>query len=325
MSQAFRPVIGARVLAFHPEARAWRPATVRALPTPELVRVYFVGYAVDEGSGQAGGPSEYDVKLPEECEPLEPAADFYSAAGESERARAWRAVLQSLAVADPRIYGDRRAAAHLDAAELPSEELYPLIVAAMLDADPRISGGAALFVRLRRATSDYDPREMVKLGDLELARVRDLMPSPLRARVLFTNARRFLELDAGPGGIRGWIAAQPDPVAALCAAFDRLEPRAAVLFLRWLGFDAVAPDEALKRVAQRLGWVRHRPPPSAPEVRDAWLEVARAVGDRPALVDLTVRRFADAVCRVEPSCDMCAVPSCPARRAETNLELLSEE
>jgi hypothetical protein len=139
--------------------------------------------------------------------------------------------------------------------------------------------------------------------------------------VLFSNARRFLELDAAPGGFRAWLGAQPDPVFALCQAFDRLEPRAAVLFLRYLGVDAIAPDEALTRVAQRLGWIRRHPKPSAPEVRDAWTETARQVGDRPALLDLTVRRFADGVCQVEPRCGECAVPVCPSRRTDSNVVL----
>ena len=97
--------------------------------------------------------------------------------------------------------------------------------------------------------------------------------------------------------------------------------RAAVLFLRYLGIDAIAPDDALTRVGQRLGWVRRHPAPSAPEVRDVWTQVARTVDDRPALLDLTVRRFADAVCRVEPLCDRCAVPVCPSRREESNVVL----
>jgi hypothetical protein len=78
----------------------------------------------------------------------------------------------------------------------------------------------------------------------------------------------------------------------------------------------------LVRVGQRLGWLRRRPPPPAAEVRDAWMEVARVVGDRPSLLDLTVRRFADAICGVEPACASCAVPVCPARRAETEVPLL---
>src|SRR5690349_8304429 len=106
------PVIGQRVLAFDPEARAWRPATVRAV-NGDVARVHFVGYAVDDGTGQAGGPSEHDVRVPEECEPLADAADFFAARGETPRARAWRGILQTLAAHDPRVYGERRAAAHL--------------------------------------------------------------------------------------------------------------------------------------------------------------------------------------------------------------------
>jgi hypothetical protein len=316
------PTIGSRVLAFHPEARAWRPATVRAVPGPGLARVHFAGYAIDDGSGQAGGPSEFEVRVPEELEALDAAADFLAPVGEGAAAEAWRGILHSLAAHDPRVYGERRAAARFDPASLPDRDLYALLVAAMLDADERIPGGAALLVRLRPALGDCDPRRLAAAGEAEVALARALMPSPLRARVLFSNARRFLELDAaasGGGGFRGWLSAQPDPVAALCSAFDRLEPRAAVLFLRYLGHGTIAADEALTRVAQRLGLVRHRPPPPAAEVRDAWLAVAREVGDAPALLDLTVRRFADAVCAVEPRCAACAVPSCPARRAESDM------
>lgn len=318
MPHEFRPAIGARVLAFHPEARAWRPATVRALGGGGTARVHFVGFAGE-------GPSEYEVGLTEEVEPLDPAADFLVGGGDGARARTFRGVLRSLAMADPRIYGERRAAAHLDPEGVAPRDLYALLVAAMLDADPRIPGGAALLVRLQGTLCGFDPRAIARLGEPEITRARDLMPSPLRARVLFGNARRFLELDAVPGGFRGWLGAQPDPVAALCAAFDRLEPRAAVLFLRYLGIDAIAPDEALARVGQRLGWVRRRPAPSPPEVRDAWTDVAREVGDRPALLDLTVRRFADAVCAVEPGCAGCAVPGCPSRREESVLEPVAEE
>jgi endonuclease III len=117
------------------------------------------------------------------------------------------------------------------------------------------------------------------------------------------------------------LRAQADPVAALCQTFDRLEPRAAVLFLRYLGMEAIAPDESLTRVGQRLGWVRRHPKPSAPDVRDAWGETARAVGDRVSLMDLTVRRFADVVCQIEPLCERCAVAGCPSRRAESNVVL----
>ncbi len=321
MGSPYQPAPGTRALAFHPIARAWRPATVRGLVAPDQARVHFLGYAIDEGSGQAGGPSEYTVRVPEELEPLEDAADFLAAAGGSDRSRAWRGILLSLAVADPRVYGERRAAAHLDPEAVPASDLYPLLVAAMLDADARIPGGAALFVRMHSYLADYDPAKLVKLGEEDIAKARRVMPSPLRARVLFSNARRFLELDATPGGFRGWLRTQPDPVLALCQAFDRLEPRAAVLFLRYLGIDAIAPDDALTRVGQRLGWLRRHPAPSAPEVRDVWTEAARTVGDRPALLDLTVRRFADAVCRVEPLCAQCAVPVCPSRREESNVPL----
>jgi hypothetical protein len=95
-----------------------------------------------------------------------------------------------------------------------------------------------------------------------------------------------------------------------------------VLFLRYLGIDAIAPDAALARVGQRLGWLRRQPPPPAAEVRDIWTQIATEVGDRPALLDLTVRRFADAVCAVEPLCRRCAVPGCPSRRADTDLPFL---
>jgi endonuclease III len=318
------PAIGARVLAFHPQARAWRPATVKALPRPGVARVHFAGYAVDDGSGQAGGPSEFDVQVPEELEALAPVADFLTAPGEQPIARAWRGVLHSLAAHDPRVYGERRAAAAFDPASPPDRDLYALLVAAMLDADARIPGGAALMVRLRGALGDCDPRRLAAAGEAEIAQARAVMPSPLRARVLFSNARRFLELDASPGGFRGWLTAQPDPVAALCAAFDRLDARAAVLFLRHLGSGAIAPDDALTRVAQRLGLVRRHPAPTGAEVRDAWLAAARAVGDAPPLLDLTVRRFADSVCQVEPRCATCAVPDCPSRRVESDLPLLEE-
>src|SRR5688572_21084304 len=107
-----RPEVGTRVLAFHPVARAWRPATVASVVRDGEVRVFFVGYAIDEGSGQAGGPSEYVVKIPEELERLEAAGDFLGESGESERGKAWRGILLSLAVADPRVYGERRAAAN---------------------------------------------------------------------------------------------------------------------------------------------------------------------------------------------------------------------
>jgi hypothetical protein len=317
----FRPDVGSRVLAFHPEARAWRPATVKAYAADDTARVHFPGYWIDDGSGQAGGPSEFDVRIPEELEPLEAAADFFAEPGESERARAWRGILQSLAVADPRVYGERRAAAEFDPATLSTEDVYPLLVAAMLDADARIPGGAALFVRMRPVLAGYDPAKLARFSDTDVTRASRLMPSPLRARVLFTNARRFLELDRSPGAFRGWVLAQPDPVAALCQAFDRLEARAAVLFLRYLGYEAIAPDDALTRVGQRLGWLRRRPPPPAGEVREVWTEVARLVGDRPSLLDLTVRRFADAICRVEPACATCAIPVCPSRRAETDVPL----
>lgn len=307
----FQPPPGARVLAFHPIARAWRPATLRALGAGEA-RVHFAGYAFED-------PSEHVVKVPEELEALDAAADFLAGPGEDDRARNWRGILLTLAESDPHVYGERRAAANLDPE---TAELYPLLVAAMLDADARIPGGAALFVRLQSTLAGCDPRRLATLGDKDIAAASRLMPSPLRARVLFTNARRFLELDAaGPGGFRGWLRAQPDPVFALCQAFDRLEPRAAVLFLRTLGYDAIAPDDALVRVAQRLGWVRHHPKPSAPEVRDVWTETARTVGDRPALLDLTVRRFADSICQIEPQCRRCAVPVCPSRREDSDVEL----
>src|SRR5262245_48524973 len=137
-----RPDIGSRVLAFHPDARAWRPATVKGYAGDDTARVHFPGYWIDDGSGQAGGPSEFDVRIPEELEPLEAAAAFLAAPGEPERARAWRGILQSLAVTDPRVYGERRAAAGFDPESLPREDIYPLLVAAMLDADSRIPGGA---------------------------------------------------------------------------------------------------------------------------------------------------------------------------------------
>ena len=317
-----RPEVGSRVLAFHPEARAWRPATLKGYGAGDVARVHFAGYTVDDGSGQAGGPSEFEVKVPEELEPLEEAADFFAAPGESERARAWRGILQSLAVVDPRVYGERRAATAFAPEAVADGDVYPLLVAAMLDADPRIPGGAALFVRMRGDLAGYDAEKLAAMSEASVAQASRLMPSPLRARVLFTNARRYLELARRPGRFWAWLAAQPDPVASLCQAFDRLEPRAAVLFLRTLGYEAVAPDEALARVGQRLGWLRRRPPPPAAEVREVWSDLAKTVGDRPSLLDLTVRRFADAVCRVEPACATCAVPVCPSRRAETDVPLL---
>lgn len=317
--QDFRPTIGARVLAFHPEARAWRPATVSAVLDERRARVHFAGYAIDEGSGQAGGPSEFEVRVPEELEPLDPCGDFLAEAGESARAAAWRGILQSLAIADPRVYGERRAAASLAEDPPAQRDLYALLIAAMLDEDARIPGGAALLLRMRSLLCDGDPQALARADERQVARASRIMPSPLRARVLFTNARRFLELDSGEGGFLGWLGRQPDPVAALCLSFDRLEPRAAVLFLRYLGMDAIAPDAALTRVAQRLGWVRRHPPPPSPEVRDTWRSLADEVGDRPALLDLTIRRFADVVCRIEPSCERCAVLACPSRRSDSEL------
>ncbi len=310
--------IGARVLAFHPEARAWRPATLRARPAVDRARVFFLDLGVHEEAGAAGA-SEHDVAVPEELEALPAAADFVGPDDESPRARAWRAMLHTLAVADPRVYGERRATAHLSPETLAPADVHALLVAAMLDADARIEGGASLLLRMRGALADYDPARMGQLGPEAVEAARRVMPSPLRARVLFDNARRFLELDAQPGRLLGWLRAQPDPVGALTAAFDRLEARAAVLFLRYLGLGTIAPDAALSRVAQRLAWVRRTPPPTPADVRDVWAALAREVGDAPALLDLTVRWFADGICRPEPQCERCAVAGCTFRRAESAL------
>jgi endonuclease III len=92
-----------------------------------------------------------------------------------------------------------------------------------------------------------------------------------------------------------------------------------VLFLRYLGSGAIAPDEALRRVASRLGWVPVSA--SAEDVRVAYESLATAVVDAPALVDLTVRRFADAICKDEPDCMRCAIPRCSARLAEPAVNL----
>jgi len=312
------PAVGQRVIAFHPLARAWRPATVLAVQPPESVKVNFMFYAMSENIAEFQA-SDHTVRWPEEVEPLDEAADFLLARGESPRAQAWRAMLFSLTLADPRIYGERRTAKHLDPDSVGADDLYALLVAAMLDADTRIPGGAALLVRLRSQCADFDPRKMVELTEKEIEAARRVMPSPLRARVLFSNAKKFLELDEKPGGFRGWLARAGDPVNALCEAFHRLEPRAAVLFLRYLGIDVIAPDDALARVALRLLWTR--PGAQAADVRRAYEELAQAVGDHPGLVDLTVRRFADAVCREEPDCLHCAMPACPARQHEASIGL----
>jgi endonuclease III len=108
-------------------------------------------------------------------------------------------------------------------------------------------------------------------------------------------------------------------VQSLCEAFHRLEPRAAVLFLRYLGSGAIAPDDALARVALRLGWVRPGAPPV--EVRRVYEELAASIGDPPGLVDLTVRRFADTLCEKEPACLRCALPACPSRQEESSIGL----
>src|SRR5436305_170369 len=81
MADVYRPSIGARVLAFHPEARAWRPATVRGLSPPDLARVHFAGYATEQ-SGTRPEHTEFDVRYPEELEALDIAADFLVEAGE---------------------------------------------------------------------------------------------------------------------------------------------------------------------------------------------------------------------------------------------------
>lgn len=311
------PAPGDRVLAFHPVARAWRPATVTSTTLPDSVRVSFSFYAQSEQVGNVY-TSDHVVRWPEEVEPLDAPADFLTPLGESDHAQTWRAVLFSLTLADPRIYGERRAAKNLDPNFHP-REVYALLVAAMLDADARIPGGAALFVRLRSQCADFEPRAMASLTEKEIDAAKRVMPSPLRARVLFSNARVFLELDERPGGFRGWLDAAKDPVEALTTTFSRLEPRAAVLFLRYLGSGAIAPDEALRRVASRLGWVPASA--SAEDVRVAYESLATAVVDAPALVDLTVRRFADAICKDEPDCMRCAIPRCPARLAEPAVNL----
>jgi endonuclease III len=311
------PQVGERVCAFDPTNRVWRPATVLAVSPPDAVKVNFMFYAVSENVAQFAATDSV-VRWPEEVEPLDEPADFLAATGDSPRARTWRAMLYSLTLADPRVYGERRAARNLDPGEVPRRDLYALLCAAMFDADARIPGGAALMVRLRAQCADFDPERMVELAESDLEAVRRVMPSPIRARVLFTNARRFLALRHARG-VRDWLAEQPDPVQALCNTFERLEPRAAVLFLRYLGIDAVAPDEALSRVALRLGWTAPRAP--ATEVRRTFEDLAGVVGDRRGLVDLTVRRFADVICGPEPRCLRCAVPACPARQEEAEVEL----
>src|SRR5579884_4002425 len=97
------PAVGQRVLAFHPVARAWRPATVLGTTPPETVRVNFMFYAQSETISQFLA-SDHEVRWPEEVEPLPEAADFLAQSGADPRAQAWRAMLYSLTLADPRIY-----------------------------------------------------------------------------------------------------------------------------------------------------------------------------------------------------------------------------
>src|SRR5262245_56520905 len=90
------PSVGQRVLAFHPVARAWRPATVLAVTPPQMVRVNFMFYAQSETISQFLA-SDHEVRWPEEVEPLPAPADFLARIGGDEpRARTWRAVLYSL-------------------------------------------------------------------------------------------------------------------------------------------------------------------------------------------------------------------------------------
>src|SRR5262245_22822706 len=63
------PEVGQRVLAFHPVARVWRPATVLATTAPDLVRVNFMFYAQSENIAQFLA-SDHQVRWPEEVEPL---------------------------------------------------------------------------------------------------------------------------------------------------------------------------------------------------------------------------------------------------------------
>jgi endonuclease III len=312
------PAPGERVVAFHPTARAWRPATVLAVTAPDAVLVNFMFFAQSETISRFCA-NEHTVKWPEEVEPLESAGDFLQHHGDSVQDEAWRAMLFSLTLVDPRIYGERRAARNLQPSGVAPRDLYALLVAAMLDADARIAGGAALFVRLRAQCADFDPVAMAALGERDIEAVRMVMPSPLRARVLFANARTFAQLAAQAGGFMAWLEAQGDPVKSLCDTFARLEPRAAVLFLRYLGWGTIAPDDALARLALRLGWIAPGAPPT--ELRRVFEQLAARVGDLAGLVDLTARRFADAVCAEEPDCQRCAMPHCPARQAEPAVEL----
>src|SRR5205814_1058311 len=116
-----------RVLAFHPIARAWRPATVLGVSPPDRVKVNFMFYAQSETVSPFQA-TDHEVRWPEELEPLDAPADFLAPLGESPRAQAWRAMLYSLTLLDPRVYGERRAARNLDPDGVGARDLYALLV-----------------------------------------------------------------------------------------------------------------------------------------------------------------------------------------------------
>lgn len=162
---------------------------------------------------------------------------------------------------------------------------------------------------IKAAFSNFDIKKVARYGEKDFAKLMnnsDIIRHKGRIKATITNARKMKEIVKEYGSFLDYINSfekSDELIADLQEQFDFIGDINVYEFLKELGLPFIKPERQIKKVFLRLGLVSEKA--SEDEIIRVGKDIAKAVKERPCVVDWVFWSFGSKVCKKKPDCRKC--------------------
>jgi len=164
---------------------------------------------------------------------------------------------------------------------------------------------------IKTAFSDFNFKKVAKYDEKYLTKLvnnPDIIRHKGRIKATITNARKMKDIVKEYGSFLNYINSFKNPddlIADLQKQFDFIGEINVYEFLTQVGLPFIKPERQIKKVFLRLGLISEKA--SEDEIIKVGKDIAKAVNERPCVVDWVIWSFGRRICKAKPDCEVCSL------------------
>jgi len=167
------------------------------------------------------------------------------------------------------------------------------------------------WLAIKAAFSNFDFKKVARYGEKDFVKLMnksDIIRHKGRIKATITNARKMKEVVKEYGSFLDYINSfqkSDDLIADLQEQFDFIGEINVYEVLKEFGMPYIKPERQIKKVFVRLGLTSEKA--SEDEIIKVGKDIAKAVNERPCVVDWVLWSFGRKVCKIKPDCEKCSL------------------